>query len=62
MATLARLYDERDALYREIADVIVDTGSQSLSSLAHRLEHRLAQLTAATHSASGKDILKTCAP
>lgn len=46
MATLVRLYDERDLLYREIADVIVDTGSQSLSALAHRLEHRLALLTA----------------
>jgi shikimate kinase len=62
MATLVRLYEERDALYREVADVVVDTGSQSLSALAHRLEHRLAQLTAATRSASGKDILKTCAP
>lgn len=44
MATLVRLYDERDPLYREIADIVIDTGSQSLSSLAHRLEQKLAQL------------------
>ena len=44
MATLVRLYDERDPLYREVAEVVIDTGSQSLSALAHRLEQRLAQL------------------
>jgi len=44
MATLTRLYDERDPLYREVAEVVIDTGSQSLSALAHRLEHKLAQL------------------
>ena len=38
MATLARLYEERDPLYREVAHVVMDTGNQSLSSLAHRLE------------------------
>ena len=36
-------YTERDPLYREIADVIVDTGHQSLSNLVHRLEHKLAR-------------------
>lgn len=44
MATLVRLYDERDPLYREVAEVVIDTGNQSLSALAHRLEQRLAQL------------------
>jgi 3-dehydroquinate synthase len=44
LAKLASLYSERDALYREVADVIVDTGNQSVSSLAHRLEQRLAQV------------------
>ncbi|MCC7484130.1 MAG: shikimate kinase [Burkholderiales bacterium] len=45
-ATLEQLYTERDPLYREIADIIVDTGEQSLASLAHRLERRLAQRAA----------------
>jgi shikimate kinase len=44
LAKLTELYAERDPLYREIADVVVDTGNQSVSSLAHRLEQKLAQL------------------
>jgi shikimate kinase len=44
LARLEQLYAERDPLYREIADIIVDTGSQSLGSLAHRLEGKLEQL------------------
>jgi shikimate kinase len=30
---LERLYAERDPLYREVADLVIDTGRQSLSSL-----------------------------
>ncbi|HYC44545.1 MAG TPA: shikimate kinase [Burkholderiales bacterium] len=45
---LTALYRERDPLYREVADVIVDTGSQSLSALTHRLEQRLASGTTRT--------------
>ena len=63
LATLTALFAERDALYREVADVIVDPGNQSVSSLAHRLELRLAQLPrpdvspdAVAHGSS------TCAP
>ena len=44
LAKLTELYAQRDPLYREVADVIIDTGNQSVSSLAHRLEQRLAQL------------------
>jgi shikimate kinase len=40
---LQELFAQRDPLYREIADVIIDTGSQSVGSLAHKLEQRLAQ-------------------
>jgi shikimate kinase len=43
LARLKELYDERDPLYREVADIVVDTGSQSLISLAHKLEQRLLQ-------------------
>ncbi len=43
MAKLQALYAQRDPLYREIADVIIDTGSQSVGNLAHKLEQRLAQ-------------------
>jgi shikimate kinase len=38
---LEEIYAERDPLYREVADIIVDTGSQSLASLAQRLEQQL---------------------
>ena len=40
---LQELFAQRDPLYREIADVIIDTGSQSVGNLAHKLEQRLAQ-------------------
>jgi shikimate kinase len=40
-AKLEQLFAERDPLYRGIADIIVDTGSQSLGSLADRLEQLL---------------------
>jgi shikimate kinase len=63
LAKLAALFAERDPFYREIADVIVDTGNQSLSSLAHRLEHRLAQFAAREASAAPEtDRDRTCAP
>lgn len=41
LAKLRELFEQRDPLYREIADVVVDTGSQSVNSLAHRLASRL---------------------
>jgi len=37
-AKLEQLFAERAPLYRSVADIIVDTGSQSLGSLADRLE------------------------
>lgn len=40
---LQELFVQRDPLYREIADVIIDTGSQSVGNLTHQLEQRLAQ-------------------
>lgn len=43
LARLKELYAERDPLYRAVADIVVDTGSQSLISLAHKLEQRLLQ-------------------
>ena len=51
---LTELYRERDPLYREVADLVVDTGNQSLSALAHRLEQRLAHVAPAA--------TRTCAP
>jgi shikimate kinase len=46
MARLEQLYVERDPLYREIADIIIDTGSQSLGALASKLEQRLLEFNA----------------
>ena len=51
LARLEELYAERDPLYRSIADLIVDTGSQSLGSLAHRLEQQLIERHSAAASA-----------
>ena len=60
LTRLTELFSERDPLYCEIADVIVDTGSQSLGALAHRLEQKLAQL-ASKREPTATDT-KTCAP
>lgn len=44
MARLEQLFAERDPLYREIADIIVDTGKQSLGALAAKIERRILEL------------------
>lgn len=43
---LHELFAQRDPLYCEIADLIVDTGAQSVGTLASRLEQLLVQLPA----------------
>lgn len=43
-ARLAQLYAERDVLYREVADVIVDTGRQSVHALVQDLAQHLSFL------------------
>ena len=40
-ARLNELFDMRDPLYREVAHITIDTGSQSLTSLVSRLHHVL---------------------
>jgi shikimate kinase len=52
-ARLEQLFAERDPLYRSIADIIVDTGSQSLGSLAQRLEQRLIEHQSAAAESAG---------
>ncbi|HWQ36996.1 MAG TPA: shikimate kinase [Burkholderiales bacterium] len=42
-ARLTELLEGRDPLYREVAHIVVDTGSQSLGVLLGRLEQLLAQ-------------------
>jgi len=37
LARLEALYGERDPLYREVADIVVDTGRQSAQTLARQL-------------------------
>lgn len=41
---LQELLAQRDPLYREVADITIDTGNQSLSNLASRIEQQLVQL------------------
>lgn len=48
LAKLQQLFDERDPLYRQVADIIVDTGDQRLANLAHKLEQRLLRHQAGT--------------
>ena len=53
LARLEELYAERDPLYRSIADIVIDTGAQSLGSLAHRLEERLMERQSAAAENAG---------
>jgi shikimate kinase len=65
LTKLTELYKERDPLYREVADLVVDTGNQSVSALAHRLEQKLTQLgmpAQLRQSEAGATNSKTCAP
>ena len=41
LARLGELYVERDPLYREIADIVVETGAQSVQGLARGLLEKL---------------------
>ena len=43
LARLRELYRERDPLYREVADLVVDTGRQSVQVLARGLLEQLAE-------------------
>jgi shikimate kinase len=54
-ARLCELHQQRDPLYQEVADVIVETGAQSLKSLVFKLEQRLLRLQSepATSPAGG---------
>ena len=44
-ARLAELYLLRDPLYREIADIVIDTGEQSTHALTHQLEEKIKGLS-----------------
>lgn len=50
---LQELFEQRDPLYREIADIIIDTGNQGLGSLAHRIEQKLLQLATSRRGTAG---------
>lgn len=43
-ARLRELYAQRDPLYREVADVVIDTSRQHVAALVRQLELRLATL------------------
>jgi shikimate kinase len=44
LGKLRALHEQRDPLYREIADLIVDTGAQSVAHLTSRIHQQLATL------------------
>lgn len=49
-AKLAELFEQRDPLYREVAHLTVDTGNQSVRSLAGQIEAQLKAYAAGTSS------------
>ena len=46
LGKLRTLHEQRDPLYREVADLIVDTGSQSVAHLTSRIQQLLAEFDA----------------
>ena len=44
LVVLQRLHEERDQLYREVADLVIETGSQSITVLVRKLIGQLATL------------------
>lgn len=48
LAKLRELYAQRDPLYREIADLVVDTGRQSVTGFARQLKDKLELLMLST--------------
>jgi len=42
-ATLQKLFEDRDPIYRSVADIVIETGNQSLGHLAQRVEQQLQQ-------------------
>ena len=44
LVVLQELHEQRDPLYREVADLVIDTGSQSVSVLVRKLAGQLANL------------------
>lgn len=52
LAKLRELYAQRDPLYRECADIILDTGEQSVNSLLRRLEQQLKTVSSKSHAAN----------
>lgn len=49
-ATLKDLYEQRDPLYSQVADLVISTGKQSAHSLVMQLQQELNRITQAQHS------------
>lgn len=48
-ATLKTLYEQRDSLYAQVADMVVPTGKQSVQSLVEHLQQELNRIAQAQH-------------
>lgn len=57
---LKELFAQRDPLYQEVADIIVDSGEQSVHALVHHIEEQLKHLDAA--STKQTETTKSCKP
>lgn len=53
LAKLRELYAQRDPLYREVADLVVDTGRQSVTGFARQLKDKLELLMLSTEGSAG---------
>jgi shikimate kinase len=46
---LTELFETRDPLYRDVAHIVIETGSQSLGTLVSRLEQMLVKHVLPSH-------------
>lgn len=48
-ATLKTLYEQRDSLYEQVADLVIPTGKQSVQNLVEQLQQELNRVTQTQH-------------
>lgn len=56
LAKLNELYAQRDPLYQEVADIVIETSRQSVHALVHQLEHKLLEFSGGHDKSPGQTL------
>lgn len=57
LAKLNELYTQRDPLYQEVADIVIETSKQSVHTLVHQLEQKLQEFSGGRRKSPGQTII-----